>query len=63
MFRTERLTVKVSPPHRAAIEQIAQADGESIAAAVRHLIRAEAQRRGLWVVTPEQANGTVRDVQ
>ena len=48
MLKTERLTMKVLPAHKAALEQIAQTEDTSEAAIVRRLIRREAERRGLW---------------
>ncbi len=48
MLKTERLTVKVLPAHKAALEQLAQQEDVSAAAMMRRLIRAEAERRGLW---------------
>jgi len=53
MFKTERLTVKVLPAHKAVLERIAQSEDTSEAAIVRRLIRSEAERRGLWPA-PEQ---------
>jgi hypothetical protein len=48
MFKSERLTVKVLPTDKTVVQQIAQAEGESVAAVVRRLIRQEARRQGLW---------------
>lgn len=46
---SERLLVRVSPFHKRIVQQMADADGESISAFVRGLIREEASRRGLWL--------------
>ena len=48
------LVVRVLPAHRAALARLARSDGEPMGAVVRRLIRAEAQRRGLWPVKEEQ---------
>lgn len=58
MLRTQRLTVKLQPAHRTALENLARLDGESVAAVVRRLIRAEAQRRGFWPQPMPAANST-----
>ena len=60
MLKTERLTIKVLPAHRTALERIAGTEGESIAAIVRRLIRTEAEHRHCWpkqdlIHEPEQA--------
>lgn len=52
--KTIRLSVKVLPAHKAALTQLAQNDDTSAAAIMRRLIRAEAQRRGLWPHTTQQ---------
>lgn len=54
MPKTKRLAAKVLPAHKAALEQMAQDEDASEAAVIRRLIRAEAQRRGLWPATQEQ---------
>lgn len=46
---SERLLVRVSPFHKRVAQQMAGADGESISAFVRGLIREEALRRSLWL--------------
>lgn len=48
------LVVKVLPVHKEAVQRMAQEDGEPMAVFVRRLIRAEAQRRGLWPVPQAQ---------
>jgi|GEM_PF-3680335 hypothetical protein len=57
MLKSKRLTVKVLPSDKGAIEQIAQAEGEPVAVVVRRLIRQEAQRRGLLNTSPATAPG------
>lgn len=57
MIKTERLTIKVARSQKSALEQMARAEGESIAVVVRRLIRTEATRRGLLGVTEEQRHG------
>lgn len=42
------LTLRVLPAHKAALERMAQADGEAVAVVVRRLIRTEARKRGVW---------------
>ena len=51
-MKTERLSFKVLASQKAIMERMAQAEGEPIAVVMRRLIRAEAQRRGLWPTTP-----------
>jgi hypothetical protein len=48
MEKTERLTVKVLPAHKQALEQIALSEDTSSAAIMRRLIRSEAVKRGVW---------------
>jgi DNA-binding FadR family transcriptional regulator len=48
MESREKLGIKVLPQHKRALEAIAQADGEPVSVVMRRLIRAEAERRGLW---------------
>ena len=48
MSRTVRLTVKVLVSHKAALERLAEEEDTSAAAVVRRLVRAEAERRGVW---------------
>jgi hypothetical protein len=50
------MVTRVLPVHKWAVERMAQADGEPVAVVVRRLIRAEAQRRGLWPVTMDSGN-------
>ena len=53
MDKTERFGLVLTPDERAAIARLADSDGGlSMAAAIRRLIRHEAQRRNLWSVTP-----------
>jgi len=47
MRKSERLIIKVLPDQKAALEAIAQAEGEPVAVILRRLIRAEASRYGL----------------
>jgi hypothetical protein len=51
MYGDKRLTVKLLPAHKRALERLSRADGESVSAVVRGLIRAEAERRGVWTTT------------
>ena len=39
MLKTERLTIKVLPSDKAALERIAESEGEPVAVIVRRLIR------------------------
>lgn len=48
MAHGDRLTVKVLPAHKAALERTARANGEAMAVVVRRLIRTEAERLGMW---------------
>lgn len=52
MTKTERLTVKLSPEQKAALEGLARREGEPVAVVLRRLIRIEAQKAGL-LTTPE----------
>jgi hypothetical protein len=63
MPKTERLAAKVLPAHKDALEQMARSEDTSEAAIIRRLIRAEAQRRGLWPVTRDQAPDAPAEVQ
>lgn len=56
MLKTEKLAVKVLPTHKLAVEKLAKAEGEPVAVIIRRLIRAEAERRGVWT-DPTPANG------
>jgi hypothetical protein len=56
MLKTERLAVKVLPAHKRALARIAQLEDVSEAAIVRRLIRAEAERRNLWLDDPTSAS-------
>jgi len=47
MRKSERLIIKVLPDQKAALEAIAQAEGEPVAVVLRRLIRNETTRRGL----------------
>jgi predicted transcriptional regulator len=53
MTKTERLTVKVLPAHKQALERIAEREDTSSAAIMRRLIRQEAERRGVWPVSTQ----------
>ena len=48
MLKTERLALTVLKRDKDALRRIATAEGEAMAVVVRHLIRREARRRGLW---------------
>jgi hypothetical protein len=50
--KTERLSVKVLQADKMALEQMAKADGESMAVIVRRLIREAAKERGLSPTNP-----------
>jgi hypothetical protein len=52
MVKIERLGIKVLPMHKRALEAMALTEGEPVAVVLRHLIRAEAERRGLWPADP-----------
>ncbi len=55
MSKTERFGLVLTPREKAALGKIAEAEGElSRATVLRRLIRAEAQRRGLWPAKAEQ---------
>lgn len=45
----KQLLTRVSPFHKRVAQQMADADGGSISALIRGLIREEALRRGLWL--------------
>jgi hypothetical protein len=55
MLDNRRLSIKVLPAYKQALEQIAIAEGESVSAVVRRLIRSEAKRRGIWRVAAQAA--------
>jgi predicted DNA-binding protein len=52
MSKTERLSIKLLPEQKAALESLAQREGEPVAVVLRRLIRAEAQRAGLLTAEP-----------
>ena len=55
MFKSERLGLVLSAREKGAARKLAEAEGDlTVAAVLRRLIRAEAQRRGLWPVKEEQ---------
>jgi hypothetical protein len=54
MLKTERLTIKVTFGQKGVLEQLAQADSESVAAVIRRLIREEAERKSLTQPTDAQ---------
>ena len=56
MRKRERIALLVLPAHKAALARIAQAEDISRAAVVRRLIRAEAERRHIWLDDPESLN-------
>lgn len=43
-----KLTVKVLPAHRAALDAMAEQEQEPVSVLLRRLIRTEAERRGVW---------------
>ncbi len=49
VLKRDRIALLVLPAHKLALARIAQADEISEAAVVRRLIRAEAQRRHIWL--------------
>lgn len=51
--RNERLPLYLTPEHKALLARLAAADGETMAAWLRALIRAEARRRGLAATADE----------
>ncbi|MBL7183085.1 MAG: hypothetical protein ISS50_01405 [Anaerolineae bacterium] len=53
-YYTERVTVCLSKRDRESLVLFAEAEGVSMAAVVRRLIRLEAHRRGLWPPTADQ---------
>jgi len=57
MLKTERLTIKVLPVDKAALEQIAQAEGEPVAVVVRRLIREAVHRHDLLQTPPATMPG------
>lgn len=59
MERRARITILMLPAHRAAIERIAEADGEPMSVVLRRLIRREAKVRGLW----PKAEGQLEEAQ
>jgi len=58
-----RLTITFTPAERAALDRLAQADTRPVKDQVRALIRAEAERRHLWLDVPEIADGRGRPAQ
>jgi hypothetical protein len=56
MLKRERIALLVLPAHKRALALIAQAEDISPAAVVRRLIRAEAERRHIWLDDPENAD-------
>lgn len=48
MEQPTKLTIKLLPTHREAVENLARAEQEPVSVIVRRLIKAEAQRQGLW---------------
>jgi hypothetical protein len=57
VLKTKKLTIKVLPSDKAAIERLAQAEGEPVAVVVRRLIReaARSRREGEPTPAPEDA--------
>jgi hypothetical protein len=52
----KRLTVTLTSAERAALDRLAQADVRPVKDQVRALIRAEAERRHIWLESPESRN-------
>ena len=48
----KRLTITFTPDEREALDRLAQTDVRPVKEQVRFLLRAEAERRGLWPMTP-----------
>lgn len=47
--------IVVLPVHKEALRLLAAANGEAMSVTIRRLIREEAQRRGFWPDSAEQA--------
>jgi hypothetical protein len=56
MLKTEKIAIKVAPNHKLALSMLARAEDVSEAAIVRRLIRAEAERRHVWLDDPASAD-------
>jgi hypothetical protein len=54
MYR--RLTITFTEAERAALDRLAQLDTRPVKDEVRALVRAEAERRCVWLDDPENAN-------
>ena len=52
MTKREEVRILLTPAQKSALQAIARADGEPISVTMRRLIRAEAERRGLWQPAP-----------
>lgn len=52
MQKTEKMSFKVLPRDKEAIERLAEREGEPMAVLMRRLIRNEAQRHGLLATQP-----------
>jgi hypothetical protein len=65
MSKLAQITFNVLPTHKAAIEQIARAEGEPVSVVLRQLIREAARERGLWPADDRQAQAgsEAREVQ
>lgn len=49
MYKSERFGLMMTPTEKQAVQRLAEAEGGlTQAALIRRLIRAEAQRRGVW---------------
>jgi hypothetical protein len=63
MLKTERLTLRVLAAHKMALERMAQTEGEPVAVVLRRLIRAEAERKGVWPVKNGQHRLDIPEVK
>jgi hypothetical protein len=55
MTREVRFQLRLDEDTRVALARLALADERSASAQLRHMIRQEAQKRGLWVPSAPQA--------
>jgi len=60
MLNKVRIAVQILPVHKAALARLARAEDISPAAMVRRLIRAEAERRHVWLDGPQTTVQTAR---
>lgn len=47
----DRLIVRILPSHKKALRRLAELEGEPVSVTLRRLIRAEAERKGVWPQT------------